>query len=59
MLELKNVSFEVPVDNENKEIIRNVDLKIDDRKLVVITGPNDGRKSTLTKLRMGIDKPTF
>ncbi len=59
MLELKNVSFEVPVDNENKEIIRNVDLKIDDRKLVVITGPNGGGKSTLAKLIMGIEKPTF
>lgn len=61
MLELKNVSFEVEQDTEGskkKEIIKDVSLKIDDKKFVVITGPNGGGKSTLAKLIAGIEKPT-
>ncbi len=58
MLELKNVSFEVNDEGEGKEIIRDVSLTIPDRKLVVITGPNGGGKSTLARLIAGIEKPT-
>lgn len=55
MLELKNVGFQA--DDDNKEILRDVSLKIDD-KIVVITGPNGGGKSTLAKVIAGIVKPT-
>ena len=58
MLELKNISFEVTGENEQKDIIRGVNLKIDEKKFVVITGPNGGGKSTLAKLIVGIEKPT-
>ncbi|MBO7390319.1 MAG: ATP-binding cassette domain-containing protein [Clostridia bacterium] len=59
MLELKNLSFAVSEETgSEKEIIRNVDLVVPDGKLVVITGPNGGGKSTLAKLIMGIEKPT-
>lgn len=58
MLELRNISFEVPKDNGQKEIIRDVSLTIDEHKFVVITGPNGGGKSTLAKLIVGIEKPT-
>ena len=58
MLELRNVSFEVNEEGEGKEIIRDVSLTIPDRKLVVITGPNGGGKSTLARLIAGIEKPT-
>lgn len=47
MLELRNVSFEVSDEKGQKDIIRNISLKIEDGKFVVITGPNGGGKSTL------------
>ena len=58
MLELKNISFQVDSEGKDKEIIRNISLTIPDRKLVVVTGPNGGGKSTLAKLIAGIEKPT-
>ena len=58
MLEMKNVSFDVTSDGENKEIIRDATLTIPDGKLVAVTGPNGGGKSTLARLIAGIEKPT-
>ena len=58
MLEMKNVSFNVDVEGEGKEIIRGVDLTIPDHKFVVITGPNGGGKSTLARLIAGIETPS-
>lgn len=57
MLELQNVSYQVDSDGTDKEIIKNVSLKIDQR-FTAITGPNGGGKSTLAKLIAGIIKPT-
>ena len=53
MLELKNVSFKVSDEEGQKEILKNVSLKLDDR-FVAITGPNGGGKSTLAKVIAGI-----
>lgn len=53
MLELQDISFS----RENKKILKNINLTIDDNKLVVITGPNGSGKSTLAKVIMGITKP--
>ena len=58
MLEIRNLSFSVNDDSSDKEIIQNIDLVIPDNKLIVITGPNGGGKSTLAKLIAGIEKPT-
>ena len=58
MLELRDVSFEVSGEKEHIDIIRGINLKIDEKKFVVITGPNGGGKSTLAKLIVGIEKPT-
>ncbi|MCR5421456.1 MAG: ATP-binding cassette domain-containing protein [Lachnospiraceae bacterium] len=57
MLELKNVFFGVDADEGKKEIIRDVSLVIPDGKLVVITGPNGGGKSTLARIIVGIESP--
>ena len=55
MLELKNICFTV---EEDKEILKDVNLTIDDSKFVAITGPNGGGKSTLAKIITGIKTPT-
>ncbi len=53
MLELKNICFS----RDNKQILDNINLKIDNSKLVAITGPNGSGKSTTAKIIMGILKP--
>ena len=55
MLELKNISYTV---DDGKGIIKDLSLTIDDKKFIVITGPNGGGKSTLAKIIAGIVKPT-
>ena len=58
MLELQNISFGVKAEGQQKEIVRGVSLTIPDDKLVVLTGPNGGGKSTLARLIAGIEKPS-
>ena len=53
MLELKDICFS----KDNKNILKNINLKIDNNKMVVITGPNGSGKSTLAKIIMGIENP--
>lgn len=58
MLELKNIKYSVTnPDGSVKEILKGIDLSIDDR-FVVITGPNGSGKSTLAKIIAGIITPT-
>ena len=60
MLELQNISFSVTEENgTTKDIIKDLSLKIDDKKFVVITGPNGSGKSTLAKLIAGIEQVTI
>ena len=58
MLELRNVSYQVDAEGAEKEIVRDISLTVPDRKLIVVTGPNGGGKSTLARLIAGIEKPT-
>lgn len=62
MLELKNISFQIPDEKVRnaKEIgiLNDVSFTLEDNKFVVITGPNGGGKSTLAKIIAGIEKPT-
>ena len=52
MLELKNVS--VSAKDDDIEIINNVSLKLENKKIYVVTGPNGGGKTSLAKAIMGI-----
>lgn len=54
MLELVDICFQA----DHKTILKNINLKIDAKKFIAITGPNGGGKSTLAKIIMGIEKPT-
>ncbi len=58
MIELQNVSFAVDSESQEKEILRDVSLTIGDGRLVVITGPNGGGKSTLARLIAGVERPS-
>ena len=56
MLELKNLHFTVSDENGEKHILNGVDLDIEDKRFVVITGPNGGGKTTLARTIMGINE---
>ena len=58
MLELKNISFEVSGETDEKEILKDINLVIEDNQFIVITGPNGGGKSTLARVIAGIERPT-
>ena len=58
MLELRNISFAVSDPGQDKEIIKNISLTLPKGKLIVVTGPNGGGKSTLARIIAGIEKPT-
>ncbi len=59
MLELKNLYFTVPENEENSSGLRNIidgiNFTFDDGKFYAITGPNGSGKTTLAKLIMGIN----
>ena len=57
MLELRNICYEVEDDKEKREILKDVNLTIEDH-FVAITGPNGGGKSTLARIIAGIITPT-
>ena len=57
MLELKNVSYRVREEGREKEILKNINLTLNER-FVAFTGPNGGGKSTLAKVIAGIIAPS-
>ena len=58
MLRIEKLCYAASGESGEKEIIKDLDLVIEDRSFSVITGPNGGGKTTLAKLIMGLDKPT-
>ena len=43
---------------EGEGVIQDINLHVDDGKMVVVTGPNGGGKTSLAKLIAGINQPT-
>jgi len=58
MLELQNLTLTVPSETGTTDILKDVSLTIEDKKFIVITGPNGGGKTTLAKAIMGLATPT-
>lgn len=58
MLELKNLSFSASAESGTVDILKHIDLTVEDGKFIVITGPNGGGKTTLAKAIMGLVTPT-
>ena len=53
MLILKDINFK----RDNKTILNNINLTLEDNKFYSITGPNGSGKSTLAKIIMGLVSP--
>lgn len=57
MLQLIDIAFSAGTRQGRKDILKNINLEIDDG-FTVITGPNGGGKSSLAKVIAGLYKPT-
>ncbi|MBR0482215.1 MAG: ATP-binding cassette domain-containing protein, partial [Firmicutes bacterium] len=53
MLEINNLYFQP--DGE-RQILKDISLTIPDGKLVCLTGPNGGGKTTIAKMIAGVEK---
>ena len=55
MLEIQNLSYCVEGESGEIGILRDISLTVEDKKFIVITGPNGGGKTSLARAIMGIN----
>lgn len=58
MLKMTNVSVTLDGDKGRVQILKDINLTLEDKKIYVMTGPNGGGKSSIAKAIMGIYQPT-
>lgn len=58
MLQIEHLSYHVEDENGSADILRDVSLTVEDKKFIVITGPNGGGKTSLARAVMGIYPPS-
>ena len=55
MLNIKNLCWTAP---DGKQVLNNVTLTLPDNRMIAISGPNGGGKTTLARILMGVEAPT-
>lgn len=58
MLEIKNLSYRVEGEDGPVDILKDISLTVEDKKFIVVTGPNGGGKTSLARTIMGINPAT-
>jgi len=58
VLEIQDISLVLEGEKGPVQVLQDINLKLEDHRFYVITGPNGGGKSSLAKIIMGIYKPT-
>lgn len=55
MLEIKDLCWTAP---DGKQVLKNVTFNFPENRMIAISGPNGGGKSTLARILMGLEQPT-
>ncbi|MGI5977792.1 MAG: ABC transporter ATP-binding protein [Candidatus Limivicinus sp.] len=55
MLKLQDICWTAP---DGRKVLKDINLELGDNRLIAVTGPNGGGKTTLARLLMGVDKPS-
>ncbi|MDR1701932.1 MAG: ATP-binding cassette domain-containing protein [Sporomusaceae bacterium] len=58
MLEMQNVSVELDGEKGKVQVLKDISLTLEKKKIYAIKGPNGGGKSSIAKAIMGIYQPT-